>query len=106
MHLRDGLQPYSTVAQRYAQLVGIGEIAEDPAQRPVVVALDRLIDDIRTKRLQRKSSALGWLFAKNRAATEPVTGLYIHGGVGRGKTMLMDLFFEVVPFTPASSRCS
>ncbi|RLP25905.1 cell division protein ZapE [Mesorhizobium sp. YM1C-6-2] len=97
MHLRDGLQPHSTVAQRYAHLAETGEIAEDPAQRPVVSALDHLIDEIRAKRLARKSSALGWLFAKNRAATEPVTGLYVHGGVGRGKTMLMDLFFDTVP---------
>ena len=97
MHLRDGLQPHSTVAQRYAHLVETGDIAEDPAQRPVVAALDRLIDDIRTKRLARKSSALGWFFARSRAAPEVVTGLYIHGGVGRGKTMLMDLFFETVP---------
>ena len=97
MHLRDGLQPHSTVAQRYAHLVETGEIADDPAQRPVIVALDRLNDEIRTKRLQRKSSALGWLFAKNRSAAEQITGLYIHGGVGCGKTMLMDLFFETVP---------
>ena len=97
MHLRDGLQPHSTVAQRYAHLVETGVVADDPAQRKVVAALDRLIDDIRAKRLQRKSSALGWLFAKSRAAPELVTGLYIHGGVGRGKTMLMDLFFDMVP---------
>jgi cell division protein ZapE len=97
MHLRDGLQPHSTVAQRYAHLVATGEAADDPAQRKIVAALDRLIDEIRVKRLQRKSSALGWLFAKNRAAIEQVTGLYVHGGVGRGKTMLMDLFFEMVP---------
>ncbi len=98
MHLRDGLQPHSsTVAQRYAHLVETAAIAEDPGQRPVVAALDRLIDDIRSKRLARKSSALGWLFAKSKAAPELVTGLYIHGGVGRGKTMLMDLFFDTVP---------
>jgi len=97
MHLRDGLQPHLTVAQRYAHLVETGEIAEDSAQRPVVAALDRLIDEIRTKRLARKSSALGWFFAKSRAMPEQVTGLYIHGGVGRGKTMLMDLFFDTVP---------
>jgi cell division protein ZapE len=97
MHLRDGLQPHSTVAQRYAHLVATGEAADDPAQRKIIAALDRLIDEIRAKRLQRKSSALGWLFAKSRAAPELVTGLYVHGGVGRGKTMLMDLFFEMVP---------
>src|SRR5690606_9441009 len=38
-----------------------------------------------------------WLFAKRRPAREPVKGLYVHGQVGRGKTMLMDLFFELVP---------
>ncbi|MBX3583862.1 MAG: AFG1 family ATPase [Rhizobiaceae bacterium] len=97
MHLRDGPESYSSVAQRYAQLIDRGEITDDPGQRPVVDALDRLISDIRVKRLQRKSSALGWLFAKNRAAQEKITGLYIHGDVGRGKTMLMDIFFETVP---------
>jgi len=97
MHPRDGLEPHSTVAQHYAHLVEAGEITDDPAQRQVVAALDSLIEEIAAKRLQRKSSALGWLFAKNRAAAEPVTGLYICGGVGRGKTMLMDLFFETVP---------
>ena len=65
MHLRDGIQTHPTVAQRYAHLVENGDIADDPAQRPVVAALDRLIGEIRTKRLARKSSALGWLFAKN-----------------------------------------
>ena len=97
MHLRDGIQTHSTVAQRYAHLVETGEIADDPAQRPAVAALDRLNDEICAKRLARKSSALGWLFAKNRDALAPVKGLYIHGGVGSGKTMLMDLFFDTVP---------
>ena len=82
MHLRDGIQTHSTVAQRYAHLVETGEIAGDPAQQPVVAALDRLNDEICAKRLARKSSALGWLFAKNREALAPVKGLYIHGGVG------------------------
>ena len=97
MHLRDGIQTHLTVAQRYDSLVQSGEIAEDPAQRPVVAALDRIIIEIRDKRIAHKSSALGWLFAKKQPTLAPVRGLYIHGGVGRGKTMLMDLFFETVP---------
>lgn len=96
MRLRDGIQTHSTVAQRYARLVETGELQADPSQQPLVAALDRLNDEIRAKRLARKSSALGWLFAKNRQSLEPVKGLYVHGGVGIGKTMLMDLFFETV----------
>ncbi|MCT8997893.1 cell division protein ZapE [Chelativorans intermedius] len=96
MSLRDGLVTHLTVAQRYAHMVETGALARDPAQQKVVAALDHLIDRIEERRLARKSSALGWLFAK-RHRKGPVTGLYIHGGVGRGKTMLMDMFFELVP---------
>ena len=97
MHLRDGIQTRVTVAQRYAHLVDRGELSRDPAQVSLAQALDRLIDEISAKRLSAKSSSLGWLFAKRRETQAPVRGLYIHGGVGRGKTMLMDMFFELVP---------
>jgi cell division protein ZapE len=97
MHLRDGLQTRVTVAQRYDHLIGRGEITRDAAQERLVRALDRLIDDLCEKRIAAKSSSLGWLFAKRRDSRAPVRGLYIHGGVGRGKTMLMDMFFELVP---------
>ncbi|TGT70147.1 cell division protein ZapE [bacterium M00.F.Ca.ET.159.01.1.1] len=97
MHLRDGIQTHATVRQRYDHLVESGAVARDPAQEQIVAALDRLIDEISSKRLAQKSSALGWLFAAKRQPREPVRGLYIHGGVGRGKTMLMDMFFELLP---------
>ncbi|MEQ1951672.1 cell division protein ZapE [Mesorhizobium sp. CN2-181] len=96
MHLRDGLEPHATVRQRYDHLAATGVVSRDPAQENVVRALDRLLDALSAKRLARKSSALGWLFAKKPEASG-VKGLYIHGGVGRGKTMLMDMFFELVP---------
>lgn len=97
MHLRDGLQTHVTVRQRYDHLVEQGTVKRDPAQLTIIAALDRLIDDISDKRLARKSSALGWLFAKRKPRHEPVKGLYVYGGVGRGKTMLMDMFFDLVP---------
>ncbi|MBZ9736990.1 cell division protein ZapE [Mesorhizobium sp. CA18] len=97
MHLRDGIQTHATVRQRYEHLVQSGAAERDPAQERIVAALDRLIDEISAKRLAHKSSALGWLFAAKRQPREPVKGLYIHGGVGRGKTMLMDMFFELLP---------
>ncbi|PBC05735.1 cell division protein ZapE [Mesorhizobium sp. WSM3860] len=97
MHLRDGLQTHATVRQRYDHLVETGVVERDPAQERVVAALDRLTDEISAKRLAQKSSALGWLFARSNKPREVVKGLYIHGGVGRGKTMLMDMFFELLP---------
>ncbi|RWH74855.1 cell division protein ZapE [Mesorhizobium sp.] len=97
MHLRDGLQTHATVRQRYDHLVESGAVERDPAQEHIVAALDRLIDEISAKRLAQKSSALGWLFAAKRQPRTSVKGLYIHGSVGRGKTMLMDMFFELLP---------
>ncbi|AZO20955.1 cell division protein ZapE [Mesorhizobium sp. M1E.F.Ca.ET.045.02.1.1] len=97
MHLRDGLQTHVTVKQRYDHLVETGTTERDPAQERIVAALDRLTDEISAKRLAQKSSSLGWLFARKKQPREVVKGLYIYGGVGRGKTMLMDMFFELLP---------
>jgi len=97
MKVRDGLSTHLTVAQQYDHLVEKGAIKRDPAQERVVRELDLLVDRIREKRMARKSRALGWLFGKGKKTNEPITGLYIHGEVGRGKSMLMDLFYQIVP---------
>lgn len=96
MHLRDGLETRATVRQRYEHQVSNGAIERDAAQEEIATLLDRLIEEISAKRLAKKSSALGWLFARKKTV-EPVKGLYVYGGVGRGKTMLMDMFFDLVP---------
>ena len=83
-----------SISARYADLVAAGEIARDPAQDALAIRLDRLNERLDTHRLARKSSSLGWLFATREKGQHPLKGLYIHGEVGRGKTMLMDLFFE------------
>ena len=97
MNLRDGIQTHRSVVQRYRHLAETGVIQADPAQEAVAAALDDLIERIAGRRLEAKSSALGWLFARKHPRREPIRGLYLHGGVGRGKTMLMDMFFELVP---------
>ena len=81
------------VRERYEAMVAAGELSEDPAQRAVIDKLDALNAALAERRLASKQSPLGWLFGRKQPQEMP-KGLYIWGSVGRGKTMLMDLFFE------------
>lgn len=84
------------LSARYDALIASGEIKEDPVQREAVRHLDLLNTRLAETRLASKKSSLGWLFAKKKNQLwSAVKGLYMWGGVGRGKTMLMDLFYEV-----------
>jgi cell division protein ZapE len=83
-----------TFSTRYAALVEAGRIESDPAQSALVRQLAALERRLEEQRLTQKSSSLGWLFGKREKAGPPLKGLYVYGEVGRGKTMLMDLFFE------------
>jgi cell division protein ZapE len=82
---------------RYAALVATGEIERDGAQEALLERLSLLDRRLAQHRLARKSSSLGWLFGARERREEPIRGLYIFGEVGRGKTMLMDLFFAASP---------
>ncbi|MBM6593549.1 cell division protein ZapE [Microvirga pudoricolor] len=92
--MTDTLLPPPTIAARYDALVASGAIERDPAQLALIRRLDVLAEALAGYRLARKSSALGWLFGKRNPA--PPKGLYVWGSVGRGKTMLMDLFFDAL----------
>ena len=87
----------SSVTARYAEGVAADLLERDPAQCAVVEKLAQLEARIAQRRLARKSSALGWLFGRRLGGEPPLKGLYIHGEVGRGKTMLMDMFFAASP---------
>ncbi|WP_089174090.1 cell division protein ZapE [Bosea sp. AS-1] len=87
----------ASITDRYAALVEAGAIERDPAQVAVVKKLEALTAALAARRLARKGSALGWLFGKKPETSEAPKGLYIWGSVGRGKTMLMDMFFEAAP---------
>jgi cell division protein ZapE len=87
----------NSIAAEYAAAIAANLIESDPAQLVVVDKLTRLESQIVQHRLARKSSSLGWLFAKSANSSPPIKGLYIYGEVGRGKTMLMDLFFDASP---------
>lgn len=74
-------------------MVSAGQIEADAAQSAAVQRLNDLAQRLGETRLARKSSALGWLFGAKAEKPQALKGLYIWGAVGRGKTMLMDLFF-------------
>ncbi len=84
------------VRERYAQMVAAGEIEPDPAQQRVADRLDGLASELEAWTPSGKG-----LFSRFKKSTAPgPRGLYIFGSVGRGKTMLMDLFYESVQFQP------
>jgi cell division protein ZapE len=78
----------------YGALLAQGAIAADPAQSQCLAKLAELSGRLAQWR-RRRGGLLGLL---SRGDPEPPKGLYIHGPVGRGKTMLMDLFYEAAPF--------
>ena len=90
-----------SVLDSYRDNIKAGILRPDPAQERVATALDRLARSLaggyRPARLHRGLGRLSGCLATTR---QPPQGLYIHGAVGCGKTMLMDLFFKVAPVTP------
>ncbi len=79
----------------YRELVAAGKLESDPAQVTAAKALRQLARDLRS--WKPDGFSLGALFGQKRDAPR---GLYIHGPVGSGKTMLMDMFFSRVTFQP------
>ena len=78
---------------RYQAAIAAGKIEADSGQALGAEHFVWLERRVAEHRLARKSSALGWMFGKHDKAAGPLKGLYVYGEVGRGKTMLMDLFF-------------
>jgi len=77
-----------TVLAQLRSRIASGELNEDDAQLDAAARLDDLLTRL------EKPSGKPWFFSR-RAATPK--GLYLWGGVGRGKSMLMDWFFEDAP---------
>ena len=81
------------VGAAYAALVARGALTADPAQHDAAALLDTVLAGLLA---DKPKGMLGKLFDSK---TAPVRGLYLHGEVGRGKTMLMDLFFAAAPIS-------
>lgn len=74
--------------QQYKKFIQSGTLQPDHVQEMAVEALERLYREILDYKPKRS-----W-FSKRQA---PPHGVYMHGGVGRGKSMLMDMFYDCLP---------
>jgi cell division protein ZapE len=83
-----------TLLDTYRARVAEGVIEADPAQARVAEQLHGLALELQAWR--RRTGLAAWL----RGSPPAPKGLYIFGAVGRGKTMLMDLFYKATPFQP------
>jgi cell division protein ZapE len=84
--------PPASFHAHYQALVSSGAIEPDAAQAEAAEAFAGLERQLASYKPMRKQSLLGRLFADKDEP--PPRGLYVHGDVGRGKTMLMDMFFQ------------
>lgn len=85
----------SGVLQQYEALLAAGELRPDDDQRRTAERLDALARELSAA--PRKTGLLSRLLGRSQP---PPHGLYIWGSVGRGKSMLMDLFHDCVEFKP------
>jgi cell division protein ZapE len=87
------------VSELYEARVDAGQLQPDAAQRGVLPVLDRLVRDMDAAPVAAAKRS-GWLARLRGAApasVPAVKGLYLWGGVGRGKSMLMDLIMDAAP---------
>ena len=97
-------QPFlaRTPLERYQSDLNKEGFQRDRAQEHAVAQLQRLYDELVTREITQAQSrgflqSLGVRLGLGKPVA-PVQGLYFWGGVGRGKTYLMDTFFEALPF--------
>ena len=86
-----------TPLSKYHQDLQQPEFEADPAQLQAVETLQRLYDEL-VDYQEPRQGVLVKLGLVKKPAQQPVQGLYFWGGVGRGKTYLVDTFFECLPF--------
>lgn len=77
--------------QRYEKAIASGEFSEDSQQKSAMQYLDTVYQQILVNRAKQRGL---FSFLKK---TQPPKGLYMWGGVGRGKTWMMDMFYEALP---------
>ena len=85
-----------TPLQRYRSDIERGRIMPDPAQTPVVNRIQTLYDDLTAEASGNRLRRLFSLFSARRR--QSVTGIYLWGSVGSGKTYIVDMLYDCLPF--------
>ena len=85
-------------AEKYRYILENYGFSEDAAQQRVVAALQQVHEELARSRDRRGGRPARFARRLLRVQSQPVRGLYIWGSVGRGKTWLMNLFHETLPF--------
>ena len=78
----------------YQKKINSGELQPDEGQSDSVTHLETLFEDLQSLQHSRHSLSISRLFGFGKHGKNTVKGLYLYGDVGRGKTMLMDMFAE------------
>ncbi len=86
-----------TPLARYRRECQRADFSSDPEQETAIAALDRVHRELAAARRAEQHWWVRLIRCFVSAPRQPVKGLYLCGGVGRGKTMLVDLFYECVP---------
>ena len=81
-----------TPLQRYEAALATGDFSQDDIQRQAMTYLDNVYQQL----LRAETEPKGFFSFLKRP--EPIHGLYMWGGVGRGKTWMMDMFYDSLPF--------
>ena len=91
--------------ETYHSRIKAGALHEDAVQENAVKELQRLYDELLSDEKKPKLSFFERITRKNEHDELSVPlGVYMHGGVGRGKSMLMDLFYDCLPETMKKRR--
>lgn len=88
----------TTPWQRYQADLQLEDFCHDPAQEQAVLLLQDLYERLVSGPAELDGGLKAWVRKFRGEEIEPHIGLYLWGGVGRGKTYLVDAFFECLPF--------
>lgn len=86
-----------TPSDKYQALIAKGDLRNDPEQAKAVEALQRLYDELMEAHDAPPANFFQKITGLGQTSKDQPQGVYMFGGVGRGKSMLMDLFFECLP---------